>query len=86
MMEPWCWADFSLERVEGLAKVARDLPFAMLGVDTDNDSSFMTQTLFDYCKGLGLEQTRSRAYKKNDQAWSSRRMAPSCGAWWATDG
>ena len=41
----------------------------MLGVDTDNDSAFMNQTVFDYCKDNGLEQTRSRAYKKNDQAW-----------------
>jgi len=59
--------------VEELAKVARDLPFAMIGVDTDNDSSFMTQTLFDYCKELGLVQTRSRAYKKNDQAWVEQK-------------
>jgi hypothetical protein len=27
------------------------------------------QSVFDYCKGHGLVQTRSRAYKKNDQAW-----------------
>ena len=59
--------------VQGLAKVAADLPFAMLGVDTDNDSAFMNQTVFDYCKGLGLEQTRSRAYKKNDQAWVEQK-------------
>lgn len=30
-------------------------------------------TVFDYCKGLGLEQTRSRAYKKNDQAWVAQK-------------
>ena len=47
--------------IEALEKVAADLPFAMLGVDSDNDSAFMNQTVFDYCKGLGLEQTRSRA-------------------------
>ncbi|MDO9234482.1 MAG: hypothetical protein Q7U28_00420 [Aquabacterium sp.] len=33
----------------------------------------MNQTVFDYCKGLGLEQTRSRAYKKNDQAWVEQK-------------
>lgn len=54
--------------VEAIAIAAADLPFAMLGVDTDNDSAFMNQTVFDYCKDNGLEQTRSRAYKKNDQA------------------
>ena len=59
--------------VEALSKVAGELPFAMLGVDTDNDSAFMTQTVFDYCKARGLEQTRSRAYKKNDQAWVEQK-------------
>lgn len=57
--------------IEALDKVAADLPFAMLGVDSDNDSAFMNQTV--YCKGLGLEQTRSRAYKKNDQAWVEQK-------------
>src|SRR6516162_7399531 len=59
--------------VEGMAIAAANLPFAMLGVDTDNDSAFMNQTVFDYCKDNGLEQTRSRAYKKNDQAWVEQK-------------
>jgi hypothetical protein len=59
--------------IEGLEKAAADLPFAMLGVDSDNDSAFMNQSVFDYCKGRGLEQTRSRAYKKNDQAWVEQK-------------
>jgi hypothetical protein len=59
--------------VEAMAIAAADLPFAMLGVDTDNDSAFMNQTVFDYCKDNGLEQTRSRGYKKNDQAWVEQK-------------
>lgn len=59
--------------VQAMAKVATDLPFAMLGVDTDNDSAFMNETFVDYCKALRLEQTRSRAYKKNDQAWVEQK-------------
>ncbi len=59
--------------VQGMAKVASDLLFPMLGADTDNDSAFMNQTVFDYCKECGLEQTRSRAYKKNDQAWVEQK-------------
>jgi hypothetical protein len=55
--------------VQGMTRVAADLPFVMLGVDTDNDNAFMNERVYEYCKGLGLEQTRSRAYKKNDQAW-----------------
>jgi hypothetical protein len=41
--------------VEGFAKVASDLLFPMLGVDTDSDRALMNQTVFDYCKQLGLE-------------------------------
>lgn len=59
--------------VEAFDKVASELPFTMLGVDSDNDSAFMSQGVFDYCKGHGLEQTRSRAYKKNDQAWVEQK-------------
>ncbi|MDM0053510.1 transposase family protein [Variovorax sp. J22R115] len=59
--------------IEAFEKVAADLPFAMLGVDSDNDSAFMSQSVFDYCKGHGLEQTRSRAYKKNEQAWVEQK-------------
>jgi len=59
--------------IDGLDRVADDLPFPMLGVDSDNDSVFMTQDVFDYCKAHRLEQTRSRAYKKNDQAWVEQK-------------
>jgi hypothetical protein len=59
--------------IESLDKAAQDLPFAMLGVDSDNDSAFMNQNVFDYCRAKGLEQTRSRAYKKNDQAWVDQK-------------
>jgi hypothetical protein len=59
--------------IEAFDQVAADLPFAMLGVDSDNDTAFMNQSVFDYCKGHGLEQTRSRAYKKNDQAWVEQK-------------
>ncbi|MFC3110960.1 transposase family protein [Undibacterium arcticum] len=59
--------------VAGFAKAASELPFAMLGIDTDNDSAFMNQTVLDYCKDNGLVQTRSRAYKKNDNAWVEQK-------------
>ena len=59
--------------IEAFDQVAADLPFPMLGVDSDNDTAFMNQSVFDYCKGHGLEQTRSRAYKKNDQAWVEQK-------------
>ena len=58
---------------EAFDKVAAVLPFPMLGVDSDNDSAFMSQSVFDYCQAHNLVQTRSRAYKKNDQAWVEQK-------------
>ena len=64
--------------VAGLEAIAAQLPFPVRGVDSDNDSVFINDTLIndtltDYCAERGIEFTRSRAYRKNDQAWSSRR-------------
>lgn len=54
-------------------KVRLKLPFPMLGLDVDNDSAFINETVVDYCKDRKLELTRSRAYKKNDQAWIEQK-------------
>ncbi len=43
-------------------------PFPLLGVDFDNDSAFMNAFVVSWCRSEGLEVTRSRAYRKNDQA------------------
>src|SRR4051794_40860190 len=44
------------------------LPFTMAGLDVDNDSAFINDTLVSFCRDRKIELTRSRAYKKNDQA------------------
>ena len=49
------------------------LPFPMLGLDVDNDSAFINQTVLDYCNERKIELTRSRPYKKNDQAWIEQK-------------
>ncbi len=54
-------------------EIRNRLPFAMLGLDVDNDSAFINETLVDFCKGRAIELTRSRAYKKNDQAWIEQK-------------
>jgi hypothetical protein len=47
--------------VEGISAVAKCLPFALRGLDTDNDSAFMNETLKGYCQRNNIEWTRSRA-------------------------
>jgi hypothetical protein len=59
--------------VEGLSLIRGQLPFALRGLDTDNDSVFMNETLQTYCREQELYWTRSRAYRKNDQAWVEQK-------------
>ena len=54
-------------------EIRRKLPFSMLGLDVDNDSAFINETVLAYCGENGIQMTRSRAYKKNDQAWIEQK-------------
>ena len=44
------------------------LPFPLLGLDSDNGSEFINDTLYRYCLDEQITFTRSRPYRKNDQA------------------
>jgi len=44
------------------------LPFPLLGIDSDNDSAFINDHLYRYTQREHITFTRSRPYKKNDQA------------------
>jgi len=46
----------------------QDLPFDLLGIDSDNGSEFINDLLYRYCLDEKITFTRSRPYKKNDQA------------------
>jgi hypothetical protein len=54
--------------IEALAAAAQLFPFPLRGVDFDNDGAFMNEPVVEWCRRQGLEVTRSRAYRKNDQA------------------
>jgi hypothetical protein len=55
------------ERVGGAVyHVRKQLPMPMLGLDSDNGSEFINQSLYNYCQRHGIIFTRSRSYKKND--------------------
>ena len=47
-------------------RVRQRLPFALLGVDSDNGSEFINQCFYTYCCQERITFTRSRSYKKND--------------------
>ena len=53
---------------EALKALRERLPFPLLGIDSDNDGSFINELLFRYCQAEKITFTRCRPYKKNDQA------------------
>lgn len=44
----------------------QEYPCAWYGLHSDNDTAFINNLLYSYCKGDGVLFTRSRPYKKND--------------------
>ncbi len=58
---------------EGLEVMRRQFPVPILGIDSDNDSAFINETLLAYCHQQHLEFTRCRPYQKNDQAWIEQK-------------
>jgi hypothetical protein len=54
--------------VDVLGEIRQRLPFPLLGLDVDNDTVFMNETVRDYCAAERIELTRCRPYRKNDQA------------------
>lgn len=53
---------------EALEDVRSKLPFPMRGIDSDNGSEFINHHLVAYCTAKQIEFTRSRPYKKDDNA------------------
>jgi len=49
-----------------LQDIRASLPFALLGLDSDNGSEFINNNLAQYCTGEGITFTRSRPLNKND--------------------
>lgn len=52
----------------GLQSIEQAQPFALKGIDSDGGGEFINHHLYRYLKERGLVQTRSRPYRKNDQA------------------
>src|ERR1700742_2072312 len=57
----------AMERAQNL------FPWLIRGADFDNDSAFMNDVVVPWCRTQKIEVTRSRAYKKNDQAFVEQK-------------
>lgn len=56
-----------------MIQLRSQLPFPLLGVDSDNDGAFINDTLFRYCQEEQITFTRCRPYRKNDQAYVEQK-------------
>jgi hypothetical protein len=59
--------------IEAMKHVQSLFPWLLRGVDFDNDSAFMNDIVVPWCREQKLEVTRSRAYRKNDQAFVEQK-------------
>lgn len=53
---------------QALEEIQSTLPFALLGIDSDKGSEFINWHLKTYCDQQGIQFTRGRPYKKDDNA------------------
>ncbi|MGH7753239.1 MAG: hypothetical protein ACREN5_10505, partial [Gemmatimonadales bacterium] len=57
--------------VQALTTIEQQLPFPLRGIDSDNGSEFINDHLYAFCQrpaGQAIQFTRSRPYKKDDNA------------------
>ncbi len=54
--------------VEAIERIRLRLPFELRGIDSDNGSEFINHHLHSHCQTLGIQFTRGRPYKKDDNA------------------
>jgi hypothetical protein len=59
--------------VRAVTAIDQRLPIALLGLDTDNGSEFINQSVIDFCRDTQIRLTRSRAYQKNDQCFVEQK-------------
>jgi hypothetical protein len=59
--------------VEAMTRAQSLFPWLIRGADFDNDSAFMNDVVVRWCRLQKIEVTRSRAYKKNDQAFVEQK-------------
>lgn len=54
--------------LNGIKEIRKGLPFELKGIDSDNGSEFINNLLLTYCTKNNIQFTRSRPYKKDDNA------------------
>ena len=58
---------------DGLDSIRERLPFRILEIHPDNDTGMINDLMWRYCRKARIKMSRSRPYKKNDNAWVEQR-------------
>jgi len=58
---------------DALMNIEKNLPFAYLGIDSDNGSEFINAHLYRYCKANNICFTRGRPNKSNDNCYVEQK-------------
>jgi hypothetical protein len=61
---------------KAIDEIRRELPFPLLGLDSDNGGEFINMQLFRYCTERAITFTRSRPYRKNDNCYVEQKNWP----------
>lgn len=57
----------------GLEQMRPRFPFPIKEIHPDNDSAMINDLLWDWCRQAHIRMSRSRPYKKNDNAWVEQK-------------
>ena len=57
----------------GLNQIRGRFPFRIQELHPDNDSALVNDLLWDWCREVKIRLSRSRPYKKNDNAWVEQK-------------
>lgn len=57
----------------GLNQIRGRFPFRIRELHPDNDSALVNDLLWDWCREQRIRMSRSRPYKKNDNAWVEQK-------------
>lgn len=58
---------------DGMDRMRKRLPFPIREIHPDNDTGLINKLMWNYCKKAKIKMSRSRPYKKNDNAWVEQR-------------
>ena len=61
------------ETKAGLEQMRPRFPFRIQEIHPDNDSAMINDLLWDWCRQVRIRMSRSRPYKKNDNAWVEQK-------------